>query len=54
MNQFLLQQGHSKELQLFPHIAEFAIKKNNTIQLNSFPKGDRKMSAYLLYYGWQV
>ncbi|MEO6218953.1 MAG: AraC family transcriptional regulator, partial [Ginsengibacter sp.] len=37
MNQFHLQQGHSKELQLFEHIAEFAIKKNNTIHLNSFP-----------------
>ena len=37
MNQFYLQQGHSKELQLFEHIAEFALKKNNTIQLNSFP-----------------
>ena len=36
MNQFHLQQGHSKELQLFEHIAEFAIKKNNTIHLNSF------------------
>jgi AraC-like DNA-binding protein len=37
MNQFHLQQGHSKELHLFEHIVEFAIKKNNTIHLNSFP-----------------
>jgi len=35
MNQFLLQQGQSKELQEFPHIIEFATKKNNAIQLNS-------------------
>jgi len=35
MNQFLLQQGISRELQLFSHIIEFALKKNNTIQLNS-------------------
>jgi AraC-like DNA-binding protein len=38
MNQFLLQQGASKELQLFPHIIEFALKKNNSIQLNSLPE----------------
>ncbi|MEI9943823.1 MAG: AraC family transcriptional regulator [Chitinophagaceae bacterium] len=36
MNQFLLQQGNSKELQLFSHIAEFAFKRNNSIRLNSF------------------
>jgi AraC-like DNA-binding protein len=36
MNQFTLQQGRSKELELFPHIHEFALNKNNTIQLNSF------------------
>jgi AraC-like DNA-binding protein len=35
MNQFLLQQEYSKELQPFPHIIEFALKKNNTIRLNS-------------------
>ena len=35
MNQFLLQQNDSNELQGFPHIIEFALKKNNTIQLNS-------------------
>jgi AraC-like DNA-binding protein len=36
MNQFLLQQGQSKELLLFPHITEFALKRNNSITLNSF------------------
>ena len=35
MNQFLFQQGHSGELRLFGHIIEFALKKNNAIQLNS-------------------
>ena len=35
MNQFLLQQPNSKELEEFRHIIEFAFKKNNTIQLNS-------------------
>lgn len=38
MNQFLLQQGNSKELLLFPHIIELALKKNNSIQLDSFPE----------------
>lgn len=36
MNQFLLQQGNSKEIQLFSHIIEFAFKRNNSIRLNSF------------------
>ena len=35
MNQFILQQGHSRELQAFPHILEIALKKNTSIQLNS-------------------
>ena len=35
MNQYILQQGPSKELQPFSHIKEFALKKNNSIQLNS-------------------
>jgi len=35
MNQFILQQGSSPELQLFPHIVEIALRKNNSIQLNS-------------------
>lgn len=36
MNQFVLQQGNSLELRLFPHILELGIKKNVSIQLNSF------------------
>ena len=36
MNQFTLQQGSSRELELFPHIKEFALRRNNTIQLDSF------------------
>jgi AraC-like DNA-binding protein len=35
MNQFILQQGHARELHAFPHILEFASKKNTSIQLNS-------------------
>jgi AraC-like DNA-binding protein len=35
MNQFVLQQGHSRELHAFPHILEIALKKNNSVQLNS-------------------
>lgn len=36
MNQFTLQQGFSRELELFPHIKEFVLRKNSTIQLESF------------------
>ena len=36
MNQFTLQQGTSRELEAFPHIQEFALAKNTTIQLESF------------------
>src|SRR5688500_17294394 len=36
MNQFVLQQGRSAELRLFPHILEVGIKKNGSIQLNTF------------------
>jgi AraC-like DNA-binding protein len=36
MNEFSLQQRHSRELELFPHIHEFSLIKNNTIQLDSF------------------
>jgi AraC-like DNA-binding protein len=36
MNQFTLQLGTSRELESFPHIQEFALTKNNTIQLDSF------------------
>jgi AraC-like DNA-binding protein len=37
MNQFTLVQGSSRELELFPHITEFALTKNSTIHLDSFP-----------------
>ena len=36
MNQFVLQHGRSAELRLFPHIPEVGIKKNGSIQLNTF------------------
>jgi len=36
MNQFVLQHGKSAELRLFPHILEVGIKKNGSIQLNTF------------------
>ena len=36
MNQYLLRQGNSLELQAFPHIIEFALKRNNAIHLDSF------------------
>lgn len=35
-NQFILRQGNSKELELFPHVKEFVLGKSNTIQLDSF------------------
>ncbi|MVT08359.1 helix-turn-helix transcriptional regulator [Chitinophaga tropicalis] len=37
MNQFVLQYGKSAELLLFPHILELGMKKNGSIQANSFP-----------------
>ncbi len=38
MNQFVLIQGSSEELNLFPHIIELGVIKNSSIQLNAFPK----------------
>ncbi len=38
MNQFVLQQGRSAELDLFPHIMELGAKKNSSIRLNSLPE----------------
>jgi AraC-like DNA-binding protein len=35
---FHYQQGASSKLNLFPHILELSIKKNSSIQLNSFPE----------------
>ena len=37
MNQFVLQHGKSSELQLFPHILELGMKKNGSIQPDTFP-----------------
>lgn len=39
-SQFILRQGSSKELELFPHVKEFALLKNNKIQLNSFAESN--------------
>jgi AraC-like DNA-binding protein len=36
MNEFSLDHERSGKLELFPHIREFALVKNNTIQLDSF------------------
>lgn len=36
MNQFSLQYGNSNELEWFPHVKEFVLKKTSTIQLDSF------------------
>lgn len=38
MNQFVLKQGSSEELRLFPHILELGIVKNSSIRLHAFPK----------------
>lgn len=35
-SQFTLVQGYSSELEMFPHINEFVLRKNTTIQLDSF------------------
>jgi AraC-like DNA-binding protein len=47
MNQFLLQKGSSKELEQFAHIIEFAIKKNNDIQLFA---DDHIINCLRIYY----
>lgn len=58
MNQFLLKRGYSSELQLFPHIAEFGLKKNTSIQLNAFPEQvARQMHIYYVIDGkfeWNI
>lgn len=38
MNQFELQYDSSKELEWFSHVREFALRKNGTIQFDSFPE----------------
>jgi AraC-like DNA-binding protein len=37
MNQFMLTQGSSDELRLFPHIIEMGVTKNASMRLNAFP-----------------
>lgn len=58
MNQFMLQKGNSAELRLFGHILEFAIKKNNAIQLNSFTEEiTRSIRIYYVLEGkfeWMI
>jgi AraC-like DNA-binding protein len=52
MNQYFLQQGSSKELLLFPHIVEFAQKRNSSIQLNSFtPSSSEHIRFYYILDG---
>ena len=48
MNQFVLKQGRSPELEMFPHIMELGTKKNSSIQLNSLPESVTK--SIRLYY----
>jgi AraC-like DNA-binding protein len=47
MSQFVLRHEDSRELQKFVHINEFALKKNNSISLNSF---NDPCSEYLRFY----
>lgn len=48
MNQFLLLQGHSKELDSFAHIIEFAIRRNTAVQHESFTED--ASSCIRIYY----
>ncbi len=48
MNQFVLQQGNSRELELFPQIFELGAKKNSSIQLNSLPESSTE--SIRIYY----
>ncbi len=48
MNQFVLQQGHSPELELFSHILQLGAKKNSSIQLNSLPESSTE--SLRIYY----
>jgi len=48
MNQFVLQQNRSKELQQFPHIIEFGVRKNTTIHLASLPVSEA--TGLYIYY----
>jgi AraC-like DNA-binding protein len=48
MNQFFLHQDTSKELSPFMHIAEFAIRRNNSVQLNSL--NEAATASVRIYY----
>lgn len=48
MNQFLLHHQQSKELDVFPHVLEFGIRRNTTIQLNSL--GINLSNSIRIYY----
>jgi AraC-like DNA-binding protein len=50
MNPYLLQKGLSKELDGFPHILEFGLKKTQTIRLASLPV--EKSPSFSIYYIW--
>jgi AraC-like DNA-binding protein len=58
LNPYLLQKGVSKELDLFPHILEFGLKKIQTIRLSSFPvEPSRTFSIYYIWDGrfdWKI
>ena len=58
MNLFELQQGSSRELQLFPHIISTGSKKNNSIQLESFQESNADfVRIYYIIdgkYEWQI
>ena len=47
MSQFILRHENSNELRQFVHINEFALKKNNSIRLNTF---NNASSQYLRFY----
>lgn len=52
MNQYILQQGISRELQPFSYITEFALKKNNSIQLNSlYATASESLRIYYIVEG---
>lgn len=52
MNQFVLQQGNSKELGVFPHILQLGLKKNSSTQLGFFPvKSTNYLSIYYIIDG---
>jgi AraC-like DNA-binding protein len=52
MNQFTLLQGPSRELESFPHIREFTLTKNTTIQLDSFiPSEAHQLLIYCVVDG---